>query len=79
MGFAGSALEAKAGAMRGGEGRGGGGSEKKINQEELAGRTEILVIVLAASQWKLCASWRLRVCFVFFAFAVSELEVHLTV
>ena len=43
MGFAGSALEAKAGAMRGGTGgRGGGGSvKKKINQEELAGRTEI--------------------------------------
>lgn len=53
--------------------------KKKNNQDELAGRTEILVIVLASSQWKLCASWRLRVCFVFFAFAVSELEVHLTV
>lgn len=45
----------------------------------LEARTPILAIALAPSQSKHFALWRVELCFVFLAFHVSELEVHLTV
>lgn len=61
--------------LRLGRQRGG----KKHSRLLLVGRAPILAIALALSQCKLFALWGVEVCFVFFAFHVSELEVHLTV